>query len=70
MQGDGNFVGYRGPGSDFKDALWATQTSNAYVNRGERVIMQTDGNLFVLDKNAKPIWSTETFVHSGAYAKM
>lgn len=76
MQNDGNLVIY----SHGKKALWAWATDNAELRRGEtltaghsrlshnrkfRLVMQTDGNL-VLVEGKKVLWNSRTGGHSGS----
>ncbi|MFB6719963.1 hypothetical protein ACFCV3_07380 [Kribbella sp. NPDC056345] len=51
MQGDGNFVLYKG-----KTPLWSTKTQS----KGAFVAMQGDGNLVVYSAAKKALWSSKT----------
>lgn len=52
MQGDGNFVVYRG-----NTALWNTHTWN---NPNAQFLLQTDGNMVVYDFSGRAKWSSRT----------
>jgi hypothetical protein len=57
MQGDGNFVVYRGPGLA---AVWATDTASY---PGSRFLVQNDGNLVIYDASNVPRWASNTCCH-------
>jgi hypothetical protein len=58
LQGDGNFVVYRG-----SFPLWASNTSGKPVRN---LIMQGDGNLVVYDPSGAPLWAAATNGNPGA----
>lgn len=57
LQKDGNLVLY----SDARPR-WSTGTKGA----GNRLVMQSDGNLVLLNKNGSPLWHSGTYNNSGA----
>jgi hypothetical protein len=60
IQDDGNFVLYstkKRNGNDF--AIWSSRTMNKGV-APRRLIMQTDGNLVLYDKNGSVVWNSRT----------
>ncbi|WP_169736855.1 curculin domain-containing protein [Pseudonocardia spinosispora] len=59
MQGDGNLVLYAG-----REALWSTKTTG---KGGRKAVMQTDGNLVVVNAANQPLWDTKTGGMNGAW---
>src|SRR5262249_33547664 len=57
MQGDGNFVLYRGFKADPANAVWATNTAG---HAGAYLVIQNDGNLVLYDAKGKPLWASDT----------
>ncbi len=62
LQGDGNFVVYSSKnfnrrGKDFP--IWSSRTNKKGV-APRRLVMQTDGNLVLYDKNNSPQWNSRT----------
>ena len=62
FQTDGNLVLY----NPERKAVWSSQTAG---RNATQLVMQSDGNL-VIYAGSKPLWSTETSGHPGAFLAM
>ena len=59
MQEDGNFMVYKSPNFLPANGLWSSGTKDQGT-APFHLIMQSDANLVIYDKNNKATWSTET----------
>jgi len=61
IQNDGNFAIYSSKSINkkgFDNVIWSTKLGK--ISGETRLVMRADGNLVLLDKNNKEIWSTNT----------
>ncbi len=62
LQKDGDLVQY----DNFK-AVWSSGTAGT---NAAKLVMQTDGNLVLYDKNMNPLWDSQTQNNSGAWLNL
>jgi hypothetical protein len=59
LQGDHNFVIYKGRDFSSSNAIWNSGTYNV-GNGPARLVAQSDNNLVIYDQYDAPIWNTKT----------
>ena len=64
VQEDGNLVLYRRAD---RHPLWDSET---YGRHATHAVMQADGNFVIKDSRGRPLWSTGTANHHGAWLKV